>query len=97
MCTRRAPRYWAVNRGPDGSELRWGPVNDNVEEMLEQVADGSAWCIVPASMTEYCTHPRLTWIPITDVDPQLIALAWRERDSSPLIAAIAAVVRELAA
>jgi DNA-binding transcriptional LysR family regulator len=101
MWTRRAPRYWvdwwAVNPRPDGSEPRWGPENDNVEEMLEQVADGSAYAIVPVSMTEYYGRPDLAWIPITDIDPLRIALAWRERDSSPLVAAFAAVVRDLAA
>ena len=101
MWTRRAPRYWvdwwAVNPRPDGSEPRWGPENDNVEEMLEQVADGSAYCIAPASMTEYYARPDLVWIPIGDVDPLRIALAWRERDASPLVAAFAAVVQELAA
>jgi DNA-binding transcriptional LysR family regulator len=100
MWTRRAPRYWvdwwAVNPRPDGSEPRWGPENDNVEEMLEQVADGSAYCIVPASMTEYYARPDLAWVPITDVDPLRIALAWRERDRSPLVAAFAEVVREVA-
>jgi DNA-binding transcriptional LysR family regulator len=99
MWTRRAPRYWvdwwAVNPRPDGSEPRWGPENDNVEEMLEQVADGSAYCIVPASMTEFYARPDLTWISITDIDPLRIALAWRERETSPLVAAFAAVVREL--
>jgi DNA-binding transcriptional LysR family regulator len=99
MWTRRAPRYWvdwwAVNPRPDGSEPRWGPENDNVEEMLEQVADGSAYCIVPASMTQYYARPDLAWIAIEDIDPLRIALAWRERDSSPLVAAFADVVREL--
>jgi DNA-binding transcriptional LysR family regulator len=100
MWTRRAPRYWvdwsAVNPRPDGSEPRWGPENDNVEEMLEQVADGSAYCIVPASMTEFYARPDLVWIPLPDIDPLRIALAWRERDTSPLVAAFAAVVREVA-
>jgi DNA-binding transcriptional LysR family regulator len=100
MWTRRAPRYWvdwwAVNPRPDGREPRWGPENENVEEMLEQVADGSAYCIVPASMTEYYARPDLVWVPLADVDPLRIALAWRERDRSPLVAAFAAVVRELA-
>jgi DNA-binding transcriptional LysR family regulator len=100
MWTRRAPRYWvdwwAVNPRPDGRAPRWGPENDNVEEMLEQVADGSAYCIVPASITEYYGRPDLTWVPITDVDPLRIALAWRERETSPLVAAFTAVVRELA-
>lgn len=100
MWTRRAPRYWvdwwAVNPRPDGTEPRWGPENDNVEEMLEQVADGSAYCIVPASMTEFYARPDLVWVPLADVDPLRIALAWRERDGSPLVAAFASVVREFA-
>lgn len=101
MWTRRAPRYWvdwwAVNPRPDGREPRWGPENENVEEMLEQVADGSAYCIVPASMTEFYGRPDLSWVPITDIEPLRIALAWRERDASPLVAAFAAIVRELRA
>jgi DNA-binding transcriptional LysR family regulator len=100
MWTRRAPRYWvdwwAVNPRPSGREPTWGPENDNVEEMLEQVADGSAYCIVPTSMTEYYARPDLAWVPLDDVDPLRIALAWRERDGSPLVAAYAAIVRELA-
>ena len=32
-------------------------------------------------------------MPITDIDPLRIALAWRERDANPLIAAFAATVR----
>ena len=100
MWTRRAPRYWvdwwAVNPRPDGTEPRWGPENANVEEMLEQVADGSAYAIVPASMTEYYARPDLVWIPIADIDPLRIALAWRERERSPLVSAFAAIVREVA-
>ncbi|WP_053226071.1 LysR family transcriptional regulator [Solirubrobacter soli] len=100
MWTRRAPRYWvdwwAVNPRPDGREPRWGPENENVEEMLEQVADGSAYCIVPASMTEFYARPDLAWVPISDVDPLRIALAWRERDGSPLVAAFLGIVREVA-
>jgi hypothetical protein len=46
-------------------------------------------------MTEFYARPDLAWIPIADVDPLQIALAWRERDASPLVAAFAAIVREL--
>jgi DNA-binding transcriptional LysR family regulator len=60
------------------------------------VADGSAYAIVPASMTEFYARPDLAWVPISDIDPLRIALAWRERDASPLVAAFAAIVRELA-
>lgn len=99
MWTRRAPRYWvdwwAVNPRPDGREPTWGPVNDNVEEMLEQVADGAAYCIVPASLTAFYARPDLVSIPITDIPPLRIALAWRAGERSPLVAAYAEVVREV--
>ena len=36
-------------------------------------------------------------MPLSEVDPLRIALAWRERDTSPLVAAFAAGVREIAA
>jgi DNA-binding transcriptional LysR family regulator len=80
----------------DGLRDRDGGIGE-VQVMLEQVADGSAYCIVPASMTQYYARPDLVWIPIADVDPLRIALAWRERDRSPLVAAFAAVVHEVAA
>jgi DNA-binding transcriptional LysR family regulator len=100
MWTERAPRewvdWWAVNPRPDGSSPRWGPTNDNVEEMLEQVAGGTAVCIAPAGMARYYARPDLAWVPITDVEPMRVALAWAEGADSPLVAGFAAVVRELA-
>jgi DNA-binding transcriptional LysR family regulator len=100
MWTRRAPRFWvdwwAVNPRPDGSEPVWGPENDNVEEMLEQVAEGAAYCIVSRSMTEFYGRSDLAWVPIVDIDPLRVALAWVKSGSSPLVEAFAEVVRELA-
>jgi DNA-binding transcriptional LysR family regulator len=101
MWTRRAPRFWvdwwAVNPRPDGAEPTWGPENDNVEEMLERVAEGVAYCIVPQSMTEFYSRPDIAWIPIEDVEPLRIALAWRSNERSPLVAAFVSVAREVAA
>jgi DNA-binding transcriptional LysR family regulator len=100
MWTRQAPRewvdWWAVNPRPDGSAPRWGPTNDNVEEMLEQVAAGAAVCFAPESMAAYYARPDLAWIPLTDVAPLRVALAWPEGSGSALVGGFAAVVRELA-
>ena len=91
MWTRRAPRFWvdcwAVNPRPDGSEPVWGPVNDNVEEMLEQVAQGAAMCISPHSMATHYARPDLAWVPIDDIEPLRIAVARRRGDDSPLVTA----------
>lgn len=100
MWTRRAHRFWvdwwAVNPRPDGSQPTWGYENDNVEEMLEHAA-GAGYCIVPRSMTEFYRHPDLAWVPIIDIEPLRIALAWRAGESSPLVPAFAQVVEELSA
>ena len=101
MWTRRAPRFWvdwwAVNPRPDGSEPVWGPENDNVEKMLEQVAEGAAICIAPRSMATHYARPDLAWIPITDIEPLQIALCWRRGDDSPLVSSFVEVVQDLAA
>lgn len=106
MWTEKAPRdwvdWWAVNPRPDGSAPVWGPTNDNVEEMLEQVASGAAICFAPMSMAQYYARPDLVWIPMTGAEPLRVALAWpdgagRGDDGNPLVHAFANVVRELAA
>lgn len=100
MWTEQAPRawvdWWAVNPRADGSEPRWGPTNDNVEEMLEQVAEGVAICFAPASMARYYARPDLAWVPLTEVEPLLVALAWVDGADGPLVRGFAEVVRELA-
>jgi DNA-binding transcriptional LysR family regulator len=99
MWTERAPRawvdWWAVNPRPDGSAPRWGPTNDNVEEMLEQVAEGAAICFAPSSMALYYARPDLAWVKLTDVEPLRVALAWADSSVSPLVRGFADVVREL--
>jgi DNA-binding transcriptional LysR family regulator len=99
MWTERAPRdwvdWWAVNPRPDGSSPRWGPTNDNVEEMLEQVAEGAAICIASASMAQYYARPDLSWVPLTDIEPLQVALAWVDGADTPLVRGFAGVVREL--
>ncbi|WP_433247049.1 LysR family transcriptional regulator [Streptosporangium sp. CA-135522] len=101
MWTEQAPRiwvdWWAVNPRPDGSSPRWGPTNDNVEEMLEHVAEGTAICFAPASMAQYYSRPDLSWVPLTDVEPLQVALAWVDDTNNPLVQGFVHVVRELAA
>ncbi|WP_406011943.1 LysR substrate-binding domain-containing protein [Streptomyces sp. NBC_00984] len=101
MLTERAPRAWvdwrAVNPRPDGSSPRWGPTNDNAEEMLEQVAEGSAICFAPMTMARYYARPDLSWVPLTDVEPLRTVLAWVDGTDNNLVRGFARVVRELAA
>lgn len=87
---------WAVNPRPDGSSPHWGPTNDNVEEMLEQVAEGSAICFAPSGMAQYYARPDLSWVPLTDAEPLRTVLARVDGADNALVRGFAEVVRELA-
>jgi DNA-binding transcriptional LysR family regulator len=100
MWTKKAPKawvdWWAVNPRPDGREPYWGPTNDNVEEMLEQVAAGLAICFAPASMSIYYARPDLVWRPIVDIEPLQIAIAWRADETNPLVKIFVSIVQAVA-
>lgn len=101
MWTRRADKiwvdWWAVNPRPDGSEPIWGPENDNVEEMLEQVASGTAICIAPVSMAVYYARPDIRWLPIRDIEPLKIAVGWLESSRrSPFVKDFIKVLKNIA-
>lgn len=89
--------WWVVNPRPDGSEPVWWPRSaENTEELLEQVAEGQCVATVTASIAEYYPRRDLTFIPIVDIEPLKIALAWVEGRKSPLVASFAEIVRRLA-
>ena len=53
---------------------------------------------MPSSLTEFYGRPDIARVPIADIPPLRIAIAWRDADPvPPAVAAFAAVVRELAA
>jgi DNA-binding transcriptional LysR family regulator len=99
MTTRKAPRFWvdwwAVSPRPDGSEVRWGPETNNIEECFEHVADGAAACICPTSIIAFYQRPDIAWIPITDIEPLQIAFAHRTDDTTPVVATFAGIVADL--
>ncbi|QBD81812.1 LysR family transcriptional regulator [Ktedonosporobacter rubrisoli] len=88
--------WWAVNPRPDGTVPLCGPTNDNVEEMLEQVAAGRAISIGSASMASYYTRPDLIWRPIVDIEPLHIAIAWRAGEVNPLVELFVSTVQTIA-
>lgn len=101
LWTRKADKiwvdWWAVNPRPDGSEPIWGPENDNVEEMLEQVASGHAICIAPVSMAIYYARPDIHWLPIRDIEPLKIAVGWIESSCrSPIVSDFIKVLKNIA-
>ncbi|MFI5781962.1 LysR family transcriptional regulator [Nocardia sp. NPDC051570] len=82
------------------AELRAGdrrPVREiaSVEEKLELVAGGEGFAIVPASTAGFYTRAGVAMIPIEDIGPNRVALAWPIGRRTPLVREFADIAAEL--
>jgi DNA-binding transcriptional LysR family regulator len=58
----------------------------SVEEKLERVAAGRGFSVLPESTASYYYRPDVAWVPITDIAPNEVRLAWVSARRSLLIA-----------
>lgn len=83
-----------VDPRPDGRQPRPGPAVDNLEEKLQHVAAGRAISFLPASLAAAFTQRGIAYVPVYDIPPIKICLAWRADGAGPLVEAFAACVRD---
>lgn len=83
-----------VDPRPDGRQPRPGPAVDNLEEKLQHVAAGRAISFVPASVAAAFAQPGIAYVPVTDIPPIKICLAWKSGPPSPLVAAFVNAVTD---
>ena len=69
------------------------PVIRTVEEKLEYVAAGHGIVILPRSTTVFYQRPGVTCVPVGDIGPNEVGLAWDATRRSPLIAEFASLAR----
>ncbi|SDY05520.1 DNA-binding transcriptional regulator, LysR family [Amycolatopsis xylanica] len=67
------------------------PVLTIVEEKLERVAAGRGIVIFPLSTATFYTRPDVVHVPVSDLAPTQVCLAWDNARRSPLIAEFAAI------
>jgi DNA-binding transcriptional LysR family regulator len=82
-----------VDPRPDGSSPRRGPEVDNIEEKLELVAAGAAVSFVPASSAAAYVKPGVVYVPVSDIPPIEICLAWKADRRSELVDTFVRAVR----
>ncbi|WP_043672229.1 LysR family transcriptional regulator [Streptomyces xylophagus] len=70
-----------ANPGPDDVPIR------SIEEKFEAVASGAGITLVPTSVAEQYSRPDITYVPVTDAEPDQVILAWEAARRSPLITA----------
>ncbi|MEU0464484.1 LysR substrate-binding domain-containing protein [Amycolatopsis sp. NPDC006131] len=80
-------------RKPDRPEV---PRINSVEEKLELVAVGAGISVIPLSTATFYTRPDVIGIPVEDIGPNQVCLAWLATRRSPLIDAFLAAAANLA-
>ncbi|WHT22344.1 LysR substrate-binding domain-containing protein [Crossiella sp. CA-258035] len=80
---------------PHGRRREPAPLLSTVEEKLEHVAAGHGVVVLPMSAVAFYQRPDLTHIPITDLAPNRVCLAWVSSRRSPLLAEFAAIASAL--
>jgi DNA-binding transcriptional LysR family regulator/DNA-binding Xre family transcriptional regulator len=83
-----------VDPRPDGTRPRRGPTARNLEEKIEVVGTGRAISFIPASVTA-AMHipPEVTAIPVIDIPPVTVCLAWKADRRSEAIRDLVATAR----
>jgi DNA-binding transcriptional LysR family regulator len=82
-----------VDPRPDGSRPRRGPVADNFQEKLELVAAGAAISFMPRSVAKHYVPPGIVYVPVADIPPIEICIAWKPERSSRLVDGFIRAVR----
>ncbi|WP_414639986.1 LysR family transcriptional regulator [Amycolatopsis sp.] len=80
-------------RAPDRPEV---PQVHSVEEKLELVAAGAGISVLPLSTAAFYTRPDVIGIPVADIAPNRVALAWLAARRSPVIEAFLEAAASLA-
>lgn len=78
-------------------ELREGiaapvPAFASIEEKLEHVASGSGISVIPLSAAEYYRRPDVVVVPVEDIGPNQVCVAWAAANRSPWVEEFAAVI-----
>jgi len=82
-----------VDPRPDGRRPTPGPTVDNIEEKLQQVAAGRAISFLPASAAAAYGQADVAYVPVPDIPPIQICLAWKDDRRSPLVDAFVEAVK----
>lgn len=74
-----------------------GPQVRTIEEQLAATATGAYVSLTPQSVAAFYPRPGIAYVPVADVSPSVIAIAWRRGDERPALREFIAAARATAA
>ncbi|HEY2055436.1 MAG TPA: LysR substrate-binding domain-containing protein [Solirubrobacterales bacterium] len=88
--------FETVDPRPGGAHPTAGPSVENLEEKLAHVAAGDAVSFLPAFTAATVSHAGVAFVPVTDIPPIDISLAWRADEGSRYVESFVAAVQRTA-
>ncbi len=88
--------YWLALEDRDGQPVRIAAVINDTEETYEAVASGIGVCLLAAGNAPIFDRGDVTMLPVTDISPSELVLAWNERHCPPLLETFATLCEQVA-
>ncbi|HTW12687.1 MAG TPA: LysR substrate-binding domain-containing protein [Solirubrobacteraceae bacterium] len=89
--------FWLATEHRDGTVPLLGPEVHTIEEQLTATATGGYVSLTPESVAAFYPRSGISYVPVADVAPSVIALAWRAGDRRHSLQEFVSSVRETAA
>jgi DNA-binding transcriptional LysR family regulator len=88
--------FWLAVDDRDGHPVRIGAEISDTEETYEAVASGIGICLLAAGNAPIFARGDVTMLPVRDLSPSELVLAWNERHFPPLLETFASLCEEVA-
>jgi DNA-binding transcriptional LysR family regulator len=89
--------YWLALDERRGHPVRVAAEIHDTEETYEAVASGIGVCLLAAGNAPIFARGGITMLPVADLSPSELVLAWNERHCPPLLETFAALCEQVAA
>jgi len=76
---------------PDVPQLEWSPMSE--KEAIEVAASGGGVVIVPASIARLFHRKDVVAVPVPELEPTKVGIAWRIDDEDPRVQTFIGIVR----
>ena len=97
---RKAPEewrnFWLASESRQGQQVRLGAEVSTVDECFEAILSERGVAFSGASTQRYYSRPGLAFVPVTDIPPTTLSIAWRTDVESRVVADFVAVARAVA-
>lgn len=88
--------YWLALEDRDGHPIRIQAEINDTEETYEAVASGIGICLLAAGNAPIFARGDVTMLPVHDLSPSELVLAWNERHCPPLLETFATLCEQVA-